>query len=61
MSDERIAGRPQNVVVYATSNRRHLLSRDMLENERSTAIRASEAAELERRALQFAQHLMASG
>lgn len=43
--DGGIAGRPANVVVYATSNRRHLLSRDMVENERSTAIHASEAVE----------------
>ncbi len=40
-----IEGRPENVVFYATSNRRHLLSRDMIENERSTAIHASEAVE----------------
>jgi predicted AAA+ superfamily ATPase len=40
-----IEGRPENVVLYATSNRRHLLSRDMIENERSTAIHASEAVE----------------
>jgi predicted AAA+ superfamily ATPase len=40
-----IEGRPDNVVLYATSNRRHLLSRDMIENERSTAIHASEAVE----------------
>ncbi|GAB5469441.1 MAG: ATP-binding protein [Rhodospirillales bacterium] len=40
-----IEGRPENVIFYATSNRRHLLSRDMIENERSTAIHASEAVE----------------
>jgi predicted AAA+ superfamily ATPase len=32
-----IEGRPDNVIFYATSNRRHLMSRDMMENERSTA------------------------
>jgi uncharacterized protein len=40
-----IEGRPQNVVLYATSNRRHLLPRDMIENERSTSINPSEAVE----------------
>jgi predicted AAA+ superfamily ATPase len=40
-----IEGRPANVVFYATSNRRHLLSRDMIENERSTAINPHEAVE----------------
>jgi len=40
-----IEGRPANVVLYATSNRRHLLSRDMIENERSTAINPGEAVE----------------
>ena len=40
-----IEGRPENVVFYATSNRRHLLPRDMMENERSTAINPSEAVE----------------
>jgi uncharacterized protein len=40
-----IEGRPENVILYATSNRRHLLSREMIENERSTAIHASEAVE----------------
>jgi len=40
-----IEGRPGNVVLYATSNRRHLLSRDMIENERSTAINPGEAVE----------------
>jgi predicted AAA+ superfamily ATPase len=40
-----IEGRPENVILYATSNRRHLLSRDMIENERSTAINPSEAVE----------------
>ena len=40
-----IEGRPSNCVFYATSNRRHLLARDMMENERSTAINPSEAVE----------------
>ncbi|MFY9990044.1 MAG: ATP-binding protein [Rhodoplanes sp.] len=40
-----IEGRPENVILYATSNRRHLMSRDMLENERSTAINPGEAVE----------------
>jgi predicted AAA+ superfamily ATPase len=40
-----IEGRPENVIFYATSNRRHLLPRDMIENERSTAIHAGEAVE----------------
>ncbi len=40
-----IEGRPDNIVFYATSNRRHLLPRDMMENERSTAINPSEAVE----------------
>ena len=40
-----IEGRPANVLFYATSNRRHLLSRDMIENERSTAINPGEAVE----------------
>jgi predicted AAA+ superfamily ATPase len=40
-----LEGRPPNAVFYATSNRRHMLSRDMIENERSTAIHASEAVE----------------
>ena len=40
-----IEGRPHNVVFYATSNRRHLMPRDMMENERSTAINPSEAVE----------------
>jgi predicted AAA+ superfamily ATPase len=40
-----IEGRPDNVLLYATSNRRHLMPRDMLENERSTAINPSEAVE----------------
>ena len=43
--DGGIEGRPENVVLYATSNRRHLLSRDMIENERSTAINPGEAVE----------------
>ncbi len=40
-----IEGRPDNVVFYATSNRRHMMPRDMIENERSTAINPSEAVE----------------
>jgi len=40
-----IEGRPENVLFYATSNRRHLMPRDMIENERSTAINPSEAVE----------------
>lgn len=40
-----IEGRPQNVLFYATSNRRHLLPRDMMENERATAINPGEAIE----------------
>ncbi|MEO3414772.1 ATP-binding protein [Roseovarius sp. CAU 1744] len=43
--DGGIEGRPDNVVFYATSNRRHLMPRDMIENERSTAISPSEAVE----------------
>lgn len=43
--DGGIEGRPDNVVFYATSNRRHLMPRDMIENERSTAINPSEAVE----------------
>ncbi len=43
--DGGIEGRPANVLFYATSNRRHLLPRDMLDNERSTAINPSEAVE----------------
>ena len=40
-----IEGRPENVLLYATSNRRHLMPRDMIENERSTAINPAEAVE----------------
>jgi uncharacterized protein len=40
-----IEGRPDNVILYATSNRRHLLARDMIENERSSAINPGEAVE----------------
>ncbi len=43
--DGGIEGRPANVLFYATSNRRHLMSRDMIENERSTAIHGQEAVE----------------
>jgi hypothetical protein len=40
-----IEGRPENVLFYATSNRRHLMPRDMIENERSSAINPAEAVE----------------
>ena len=40
-----IEGRPANVIFYATSNRRHLMPREMVENERSTAINPAEAVE----------------
>ena len=40
-----ISGRPDNVLFYATSNRRHMMSRDMIDNERSTAIHPGEAVE----------------
>ena len=40
-----VEGRPENVLFYATSNRRHLMAREMIDNERSTAIHASEAVE----------------
>ena len=43
--DGGIEGRPDNVILYATSNRRHLMPRDMIENERSTAITPGEAVE----------------
>jgi len=43
--DGGIEGRPENVLFYATSNRRHLMSRDMIENERQTAIHQGEAIE----------------
>ncbi|GAN60555.1 ATPase [Acetobacter cibinongensis] len=43
--DGGIAGRPDNVLFYATSNRRHLMPRDMIENERASAINPSEATE----------------
>lgn len=43
--DGGIEGRPDNVLFYATSNRRHLMPRDMIENERSSAINPSEATE----------------
>jgi len=43
--DGGIAGRPSNVILYATSNRRHLMPRDMIDNERSTAIHPGEAIE----------------
>jgi uncharacterized protein len=40
-----VEGRPENVIFYATSNRRHLMPREMIDNERSTAINPSEAVE----------------
>ena len=43
--DGGIEGRPENVLFYATSNRRHLMPRDMIDNERSTAINPGEAIE----------------
>jgi predicted AAA+ superfamily ATPase len=43
--DGGISGRPDNVLFYATSNRRHLMPRDMIDNERSTAINPGEAVE----------------
>jgi uncharacterized protein len=43
--DGGIEGRPENVLFYATSNRRHLMPRDMIDNERSTAINPAEAVE----------------
>jgi uncharacterized protein len=43
--DGGVEGRPENVLFYATSNRRHLLPRDMMENERATAINPGEAVE----------------
>ena len=43
--DGGVEGRPDNVLFYATSNRRHILSRDMVENERGTAINPGDAVE----------------
>jgi predicted AAA+ superfamily ATPase len=43
--DGGIEGRPENVVLYATSNRRHLMPRDMIENERQSGVNPSEAVE----------------
>jgi predicted AAA+ superfamily ATPase len=43
--DGGIEGRPKNVILYATSNRRHLMPRDMIDNERATAINPGEATE----------------
>jgi predicted AAA+ superfamily ATPase len=43
--DGGIEGRPDNVVLYATSNRRHLMPRDMIENERQSGVNPSEAVE----------------
>jgi predicted AAA+ superfamily ATPase len=45
MLEGGIEGRPENVIFYATSNRRHMMARDMVENERSTAINPGEAVE----------------
>ena len=45
MLEGGIEGRPRNVIFYATSNRRHLMPRDMIENERSTGINPAEAVE----------------
>ncbi len=45
MLEGGIEGRPENVIFYATSNRRHLMPREMIENERSTAIHTAEAVE----------------
>jgi uncharacterized protein len=45
MLEGGIEGRPDNVVFYATSNRRHLMAREMVDNERSTAINPGEAVE----------------
>ncbi len=45
MLEGGIEGRPENVIFYATSNRRHLMARDMVENERGTAINPGEAVE----------------
>ena len=45
MLEGGIEGRPANVLFYATSNRRHLMPREMVENERSTAINPGEAVE----------------
>jgi len=45
MLEGGIEGRPENVIFYATSNRRHLMARDMVENERSTAINPGESVE----------------
>src|SRR5690606_31451078 len=43
--DGGLEGRPENALFYATSNRRHLMARDMIDNERSTAINPGEAVE----------------
>ena len=43
--DGGLEGRPENVLFYATSNRRHLMPRDMIENEKSSSINPSEAVE----------------
>jgi hypothetical protein len=45
MLDGGLEGRPQNALFYATSNRRHLMPRDMIDNEQSTAINPGEAVE----------------
>ncbi|QHQ34647.1 ATP-binding protein [Algicella marina] len=43
--DGGVSGRPENVLLYATSNRRHLMPRDMIENERSAGVNPAEAVE----------------
>ena len=45
MLEGGIEGRPENVIFYATSNRRHMITREMMENERSTAVNPGEAVE----------------
>jgi len=45
MLEGGVEGRPENVIFYATSNRRHMMAREMIENERSTAINPGEAVE----------------
>ena len=52
-----IEGRPENVILYATSNRRHLMPRDMIENERSTAINPNEAIEEKVSVVSWFRHL----
>ena len=45
MLEGGLSGRPDNIVFYATSNRRHLMPRQMIDNERGSAINPSEAIE----------------